>query len=485
MSLSSDSPINRAEALEVLNNLEAIKRRLLAQHPDLDGELGRQEGFHFRGGASLPGAVPTSADDLPNFSGLNPRSPQIGPAAHSSHALQKKLLPLPNFPRTPNNLSAAEAEDIKALIREELQADRVMHSQTKQIGHLMSPIAEHPTCQGGGLDESVESGSTNRINSDGSTNLEPANKTGWAGSPESGKKDGLVNDMESGRVETRSPPLTEHRRGSLDAVDAHTGRIYPSTSISRAGSKPIEHNYEGNAENAYGAFIHISLEQGLAAAMYKCGPMLAASVCIQFAFSYELFRALPPLTESPWFCEIPWDLQVSAVGVFITLMLNNVWGMINASWISLRSDERKVQVSEHEEVKEHISVGRSQRLVIFLLAVLTEVGTWSGILSSGVLFILTSQSVDLVIRSTVAIMFVQNVDEIIFESCCSREIKESLRNASYKTLHPFSVLGYSKDESLLLENRYSLFVHLPVIAAISCGVVFGMRLLPELSCLHF
>eukprot|EP00961_Rhodomonas_salina_P049345 662800-Rhodomonas_salina.1 len=159
MSLSSDSPINRAEALEVLNNLEAIKRRLLAQHPDLDGELGRQEGFHFRGGASLPGAVPTSADDLPNFSGLNPRSPQIGPAAHSSHALQvrieawmlvvlmmcvmlshsvlfccqlkwvrvceqKKLLPLPNFPRTPNNLSAAEAEDIKALIREELQADR-------------------------------------------------------------------------------------------------------------------------------------------------------------------------------------------------------------------------------------------------------------------------------------------------------------------------------------------------------------------------
>ena len=40
------------------------------------------------------------------------------------------------------------------------------------------------------------------------------------------------------------------------------------------------------------------------------------------------------------------------------------------------------------------------------------------ILMSGVVWIVTSPTVDLVIRSTVAVMFVLNVDEIVYQSCC-------------------------------------------------------------------
>jgi len=41
--------------------------------------------------------------------------------------------------------------------------------------------------------------------------------------------------------------------------------------------------------------------------------------------------------------------------------------------------------------------------------------SWSGIFLAGILFAFTAESVDLVIRSTVSVMFVLNIDEIVFE----------------------------------------------------------------------
>ena len=70
-----------------------------------------------------------------------------------------------------------------------------------------------------------------------------------------------------------------------------------------------------------------------------------------------------------------------------------------------------------------IDAGVATRIGIFIFAVLSEVVTWGMILCSGLLFIFTSNTVDLVIRSTVAVMFVLNVDEIVFESVRLRACK--------------------------------------------------------------
>ena len=45
-----------------------------------------------------------------------------------------------------------------------------------------------------------------------------------------------------------------------------------------------------------------------------------------------------------------------------------------------------------------------KRMFVWAFAVLTEIVTWSSILISGVLFILKAESVEMIIRSTVAIM---------------------------------------------------------------------------------
>ena len=56
-----------------------------------------------------------------------------------------------------------------------------------------------------------------------------------------------------------------------------------------------------------------------------------------------------------------------------------------------------------------------KRVLVFVCAVATEAISWSGILVSGLGWIFTSRSVHDLIRSTVCIMFVQNVDEVVYE----------------------------------------------------------------------
>ena len=62
-----------------------------------------------------------------------------------------------------------------------------------------------------------------------------------------------------------------------------------------------------------------------------------------------------------------------------------------------------------------LEVSFMKRVLVFVCAVATEAISWSGILVSGLGWIFTSRSVHDLIRSTVCIMFVQNVDEVVYE----------------------------------------------------------------------
>jgi len=193
------------------------------------------------------------------------------------------------------------------------------------------------------------------------------------------------------------------------------------------------------SENAYGAFIHVGLQSGLWQAWRKCWTMLIVSIVIAVVFSGELIQRhqffgdrISDKTSDFWvrerihICWIPVKLQVAACMIFITLIFNNVPGMVEAGRIVLQSTHHKFgdgdDVGEMQKTEEDaagakpLKVSSSTRLGIFACAVLTEVATWFMILAAGILFIFTSTTVDLVIRSTVAVMFVLNVDEIVFAS---------------------------------------------------------------------
>ena len=79
-----------------------------------------------------------------------------------------------------------------------------------------------------------------------------------------------------------------------------------------------EYQWSQLNENAYGAFIHTALSQDTQTAFSKCLLPLVLSFCIQGVFSIELFLSLPDLYETTHhLCEIPSDMQLSAVFVFV------------------------------------------------------------------------------------------------------------------------------------------------------------------------
>jgi hypothetical protein len=118
-----------------------------------------------------------------------------------------------------------------------------------------------------------------------------------------------------------------------------------------------------------------------------------------------------------------------------------------------------------------ISAGKFERFVIYLVAVFSELVTFIAALTAGCMFAATADSVDNVIRSTVSVMFVLNVDEIVFDSCCPGKIKDDVGETEY--LIP--IVKIKEGTANLLMYYYVLYFHQLVLLSLSSVLVFGLR----------
>jgi len=130
--------------------------------------------------------------------------------------------------------------------------------------------------------------------------------------------------------------------------------------------------------------------------------------------------------------------------IFATLMLNNVGGMWRAARLALFSthhaggDGETMGKYKHEDMGNRvIPLDRSvvARLCIFIFGVFLEWATWGLLCVAGIVWINSATDVDLVIRSTVSVMFVLNVDELIYEACCMSDIIQDVEETKYRVLN--------------------------------------------------
>ena len=100
-----------------------------------------------------------------------------------------------------------------------------------------------------------------------------------------GDDDKIKSRRPLGRREDIQLPFAWH-------VSKSPGSRYADASVSNAQWAPC-------SENAFGAFIHVTLQEGLAKGLSQCGFQLAVSAAIQGIYGYELLLALPlPLGSS-------------------------------------------------------------------------------------------------------------------------------------------------------------------------------------------
>lgn len=130
-----------------------------------------------------------------------------------------------------------------------------------------------------------------------------------------------------------------------------------------------------------------------------------------------------------------------AMAIYVILMSNNIPGMWRAGKIALTASFHKggdgasignVDAADAGEKMVALRAVTLERLIIFAVGVLFEFLTWSLLFVAGIVWINSATDVDLVIRSTVSIMFVLNVDELMYESCCPSNIREDVQSTKYR-----------------------------------------------------
>ena len=189
---------------------------------------------------------------------------------------------------------------------------------------------------------------------------------------------------------------------------------------------------------------------------------------------------------------------------------------------------------EDDAVKTPIKLNMCKRGVVFLIACMTEIVAWSWLLVTGITFIMTAHNVEMVMRSTVSIVFVMQVDELLYGVCCSKKLKEDMEKTTYKiwskvgqatflclvsfacvsladlflrtcpflecrSLHCYNQVPGVKDQrgSDKMVDRFFFYCHLPFLIITSHVIVYGEILsvvcsrivliwvLLQISVLHF
>ena len=106
-------------------------------------------------------------------------------------------------------------------------------------------------------------------------------------------------------------------------------------------------DYEGRiwqtcSENAYGAFLFLTLHDSCYHAFQEAGPALVLSFLLQCVLAWELWTFLPTIRGSPAFCLVPFSVQAASIFVFLTLMMNNVAALVAHSTIAFSSRHMRV-----------------------------------------------------------------------------------------------------------------------------------------------
>jgi len=152
----------------------------------------------------------------------------------------------------------------------------------------------------------------------------------------------------------------------------------------------------------------------------------------------------------------------SAVSLF-----NNISG-ISTHLKILSAEEFKQGDNEATPTK----ITGADRVVIAVMAIFSEAAVWIAMLFSGTLFIFQATSNEEVIRSTVAITFIMNIDELIYSACCPANNKKNFTESSFGA-RP-SNLGSTKQVVKQMMKAWD-YGQLYILMCLSFIIVASMR----------
>ena len=204
-------------------------------------------------------------------------------------------------------------------------------------------------------------------------------------------------------------------------------------------------------------------------------PQLVVVAFVQFVILSELWSSLPSLRFSP-FCQ-NWrpKMDFAVVFAFVCSLLPSLNDLITDAKIAFRGRYLYVGGKEYR-LEGAFSWYRPVTSILPTFVVIYEAGVWVGVMVVGAYYTITSDMIGDIIQACVAIVFVNEIDNMAFWILDNNEEKED--DDKYgKVVHTVMV---NKDTQKVVRTLLGI----PLISGLVCIVIFTLKAVNCIDNIH-
>ena len=150
-------------------------------------------------------------------------------------------------------------------------------------------------------------------------------------------------------------------------------------------------------------------------------------------------------------------VQFICISLFLIDMSSKFFATLR-NIISIFSKEIK-----YEEENFTIQIKKCSKALIFI-SMLPDLVTWIAVTIIGIRFLLISSSTTQIIIDTLAVNYIVDVDDMMFNSFVPEKIKDSIEKIQFS--------GIMNTKTSRISSYYNLYVHLPLIIVITAVIVY-------------
>ena len=198
------------------------------------------------------------------------------------------------------------------------------------------------------------------------------------------------------------------------------------------------------------------------------------------------------------FCQQSLSLQCGVVGIFLISLLKPLYDILTEILVGLSSKRcvydtialqqlflhgagaywgkgRKwVDTSSHKLIVKEVETGPLS-FVVFWLSVAIESYIFYLTVIVGVYYTLSQQDASSIVQAAVAISFVNEIDNLLYEAISTHEVKDVMTSCYYEV--PLVQSNSFSGETFLHFSfrQYRMMLQVPVLVFITCAVVFALR----------
>ncbi len=227
---------------------------------------------------------------------------------------------------------------------------------------------------------------------------------------------------------------------------------------------------------------------------FLCGILpLAMTFIIEFTAIMCLWEDNSNLRNSVAFCEQHPLLQLSVVGIFMLTLQQPLQDVSIEAAIGLSSTKVCFDAYEGAELfikgcgaepgmgREFEDIERKPLVIkevktsfisffVFWAAVLLEFGVWCLTLYVGVHYTLSQADASEIVQSAVAISFINEIDNMVYDAVGTEQLKEFLAKAEYRI-----PLMKASGETSLYTTLTRLSLQTPILCSITYFIVYSLR----------